>query len=75
MTSYYLTNYAERETEKFLETQSRLWGHDRAYDYGLGLKNAFGRIGTGIIGHSIYSKLIPGLFVTKYRSHFIFFVE
>jgi toxin ParE1/3/4 len=75
MKYYDLTKDAENDLREVARYTLNKWGKEKLQEYRVGLKNTFRAIGQNeMIRHS-FSKVFPELLVTKYKYHFIFYLN
>ena len=74
MDSYELSSDAKQDLREMARYTGKKWGRATLEKYRSGLKDIFESIGKGSVQNRQFSKEFPGLLVTKYRFHFVFYL-
>ncbi len=72
-TAYRLSEAANKDLKEVTRYTLNSWGKDALKEYVGGLKKTFAAIGEGAVHGRSFSKRFPGLLVTKYRYHYVFY--
>lgn len=72
---YKLTKDAENDLRDVARYTLNTWGPNALEQYKHGIKETFSAIANDSLAKRRFSKKIPELLVTKYKSHFIFYLE
>lgn len=72
---YELSKDAENDLKEVARYTRKHWGQEQLYKYRDGLKGTFNAIGSKTVNARQFSSKYPQLRVTKYRYHYIFYIE
>tara|TARA_R110002049_G_scaffold69711_3_gene180534 strand:+ start:14358 stop:14672 length:315 start_codon:yes stop_codon:yes gene_type:complete len=75
MLSYVLTKEAEQGLRQIARYTLKHWGKDVLNQYRSGLEATFKAISNGEAQSHSLSNELPDIVVTKYRYHFVFYIE
>ena len=75
MQNYELSPTAEKDLREITRYTLNKWGQGSLMKYIGGLKTTFETIGDGSVRKQEFSDEFPGLLVTRYRYHFLFYIR